>query len=131
MWLLSVEDFVAPRRSVWRLPVPGVTKVWELDGPRSWTELCDHYPDDTAQTYRDQWRKWGLAQDRVITPNWQQVAQEWDGVHLSMGGVLTTEGVPLDVGNGGSMLQGWTCEGTLWLRWTFDPPERLPVWIAG
>lgn len=131
VWLLNVEDPGVPRRAVWRLPVLGAAKVWEIDRPSSWIELCRRYPNDTTQTYREQWRKWGLRQDRVVTPNWEQVAQEWDGVHLSMGGLLTTEGVPLVVGNGGTMLQGWTSEGTLWLRWTFGSPERLPDWEGG
>lgn len=122
---------MAPRGAVWRLPVLAATKVWEIDGPRSWIELCRRYPDDTTRTYAEQWRDWGLRQERVVTPNWERVAQEWDGVHLSMGGLLTTEGVPLDVGNAGSMLQGWTCEGTLWLRWKFGAPERLPDWEGG
>jgi hypothetical protein len=126
MWTLVPQGSPAPRGAVWRLPVPGTTRVWEIDGPSSWVELCRQYPDDTTQTYGDQWREWGLSQDRVLTPSWEQVAEEWDGVHLSMGGLLTTEGVPLDVGNAGTMLEGWGCEGTLWLRWTFGPPERLP-----
>ncbi len=128
-WLLTGEETLGPRHAIWRLPLLGAAKVWELDGPRSWVELCRRYPDDTTHTYGEQWRVWGLRQSRVVTPNWGQVAQEWDGVHLSMGGLLTTEGVSLDVGNSGSMLQGWTCEATLWLRWTFGPPERLPDWV--
>ena len=131
MWVLNHEHSNVPKRSVWRLPLQESTKVWEIDGTRSWIELCRQYPDDTTQTYRDQWREWGLSQDRVVTPNWERVAEDWDGVHLSMGGLLTTEGVLLDVGDGGTMLEGWGCEGTLWLRWTFDPPERLPDWPEG
>lgn len=126
MWVLSGEESDVSPRAVWRLPLLDATNVWEIDSPRSWIELCERYPDDTTTTYGKQWRKWGLAQDRVVTPNWGQVAQDWDGVHLSMGGLLTTEGVPLDLGQVGSMIQGWTCEGTLWLRWTFGTPERLP-----
>lgn len=125
-WLLGGESQSVGRRGLWRLPVPAAASVWELSGPSAWIELCRRYPQDSTSTYGKQWRQWGLTADRVVTPDWLKVARDWDGMHLSVGGLLKTEGLPLAIEGAGTMLEGWGVESTLWLRWPFGQPQRLP-----
>ncbi|MDE2687669.1 MAG: hypothetical protein OXI16_09275 [Chloroflexota bacterium] len=69
-----------------------------------------------------------LATDMAswLTSNWSAVAAEWDGVHLTLGGLLTAEKVRVASAAGWSMLRFWDMEQTMWLRWVFDDVERLP-----
>ena len=64
--------------------------------------------------------------DRWLTPNWSAVAVDWDGVHLTLGGLLTAEKARVADVAGWSMLRFWDMEQTMWLRWAFADVERLP-----
>ena len=46
--------------------------MFEIHGPADWHDLCVRYPAK------------GTEDDRLV-PNWGAVAEEWDGVHLSIG----------------------------------------------
>ncbi len=60
-------------------------------------------------------------------PDWSAVAHDWDAVHLTLGGLLTSEQVRVESSAGWTELWGWGAEQTLWLRWCFTAVERLPV----
>ena len=51
-------------------------RVFEIHGPSDWHDLCLSYPSRHTED------------DRLV-PNWGAVSEEWDGVHLSLGGLLT------------------------------------------
>lgn len=54
------------------------------------------------------------------------LAQAWDGVHLSIGGLLTTEEVGRGELGAWTHFTGWNAECTAWLRWVFSHVECLP-----
>jgi hypothetical protein len=62
-------------------------------------------------------------------PNWERVADDFDGVHVSWSGKLTGEGRVIDVPELGddvvTMLRYWGSERTLWLNDVFGVPEPL------
>lgn len=123
-WLLNPEaSTLRSTDSSWQLQVAGDARVWELRGRSHWLELCRRYPQDSTDTYLAQWREWGIEAERIVTPDWHAVAADWDGVHLNVEGLLTTEGVPLKTAGGGTLLEGWGVESTLWFRWVFGPPQ--------
>jgi len=62
----------------WSMRFLEEVRVFEIHGPADWHDLCVKYPAK------------GTEDDRLV-PNWGAVAEEWDGVHLSFGGLLTTE----------------------------------------
>jgi len=54
------------------------------------------------------------------------VATDYDGVHLSWAGFLTTEGYVSDLGTGGvAMLRYWASEHTQWLADVFGEPAPI------
>ena len=53
-------------------------RVFEIHGPSDWHNLSVRYPAK-------------VTEDDRLVPNWGAVAEEWDGVHLSLGGLLTAE----------------------------------------
>jgi hypothetical protein len=114
------EDGREPPYHPWRLQAPSSARVYEIHGPRSWHALCLTYPASSSPAYPLSTSK------SLIEPDWQAVARDWDGVHLSSGGLLTTERVMWGKAKTQTHLFGWQVESTAWLRWVFDHVERLP-----
>ncbi len=123
MWIPYLrwgEDGREPPYHPWRLQVQSSARIYEIHGPQSWHALCLMYPTASTPAYP-------LPASKVlIEPDWQAVARDWDGIHLSTGGLLTTERVVLGKPNAQTHLFGWQVESTAWLRWVFDRVERLP-----
>lgn len=62
-----------------------------------------------------------------IEPEWNAVAVDWDAIHLTWGGFLTTEGLVIDLPDGDvATLRNWCSERTLWLNPVLSEPEPLP-----
>lgn len=62
-----------------------------------------------------------------VDPDWSKVVRDWDGVHLSTGGYLTTEDVSFQREGVKTELRGWNMESTVWLRWAFSSVEALRI----
>ncbi|MXY45687.1 MAG: hypothetical protein F4Y44_01635 [Chloroflexi bacterium] len=131
----------------WQLRVSYAARVYEINGPADWHRLCAKYPagsardaSDPAESDNAGWSLYPLAtlpsdsagqdfatnMDIWLTPNWSAVAAEWDGVHLTLGGLLTAEKVRVASAAGWSMLRFCDMEQTMWLNWVFEDVERLP-----
>lgn len=125
-------------RGVAREPKPArqEARVWEIHRPQDWVELVESYPK-VAPRGHDGWELPGLNQrdiprellaspnqhavrtsvERVVMPDWRAVAADYDGVHLSWAGWLTSEGFVSDLPSGGvTMLRYWHSEHTHWLK---------------
>lgn len=146
-WPLLDHWEIEPATARWRLPVVGSPRVWRIDHPDDWAQLVATYPKPAGrhsgwelpgpnqhpeQTPELVERSGGRAQrlddDRYLVPDWEAVARDVDGVHLSWMGHLTTEGFISDVPGGGvTMLRYWFAERTLWQRDVFGEPEPLPA----
>ena len=130
----------------WRVRVSEAARVYEINGAADWHRLCAAYPARSARDTSDpeasdraSWSVYPLRlydgsrgvdavtdMERWLTPNWAAVAEDWDGVHLTLGGLLTAEKVRVASAAGWSMHRFWDIEQTMWLRWAFDDVERLP-----
>ena len=93
-------------------------RVFEIHGPSDWHDLCVRYPAK------------GTEDDRLV-PNWGAVSQEWDGVHLSFGGLLTAEQNRYESPAGWTMLDAWHAEQTFWLRALKTETRRRPDFDRG
>ena len=93
-------------------------RVFEIHGPSDWHNLCVKYP------------AMGTEDDRLV-PNWGAVAEEWDGVHLSFGGLLTAEQNRYESPAGWTMLDAWHAEQTYWFRALKTETERQPDFEEG
>ena len=102
----------------WELRILSHVKIYEIDGPGAWHELCLKYPAERTSSQ-------GKA-DGQLTPDWGAVAADWDAVHLSLGALLTAEQVRNESPEGWSMLTFWEAEHTYWLRGVTTVSERLP-----
>lgn len=104
-------------------------RVYEITGPAAWAALARRYPAiDPGGHHRPVAPDGSLGpgEPPEIVPNWPAVARDWDGVHVSVGGMLLATDVWVAEAAGSSRFWGWDCEGTYWLRWSFDRFEPLP-----
>lgn len=101
----------------WSIRFLEEVRVFEIHGPADWHNLCVRYP----------------AEDRQgrLVPNWGAVAEDWDGVHLSLGGLLTAEQNRYESPAGWTMQDAWHAEQTYWLRALKTESERQPDFEEG
>jgi len=128
---------------IWRLRAANAARVYEIRGPLDWHRLCARYPSQGLLDTSDEPEviqsenvyplvrvegeaRYATAIDRLLAPNWAAVAADWDGVHMTFGGLLTCDKVRAAAAAGWSMNRFWDLEQTLWLRWAFGEPQRLP-----
>lgn len=131
-----------PVRS-WRLRATNTARVYEMRGPLDWHRLCARYPVQGLLDASDEpgviqnekvypllrvegEARYATAIECLLAPDWAAVAADWDGVHMTFGGLLTCDKVRVASAAGWSMNRFWDLEQTLWLRWAFGKPERLP-----
>ncbi|MEM9204398.1 MAG: hypothetical protein AAGC53_22375 [Actinomycetota bacterium] len=131
----------------WRLPVRPTPRVFEIHRPDDWVELVTSYPKATERRHGS----WSLpgpnqtlqgsgllavagqhaAVDGMTThlvPDWAAVAADYDAVHLSWAGLITTEGYVSRLGDGEvAMLRFWFSERTHWLHDHVGDPVPLPA----
>lgn len=107
-------------------------RVLELDGPDDWVGLVREHPlDVTASTRHDWWRVAGLDVAWAI-PDWAAVAEEWDAVHLTVTGYLTTATRAHHVGDEvHTVLGGWGPDETCWLADVLQADGPVSVWVCG
>ena len=97
----------------WQLGIQQDVSVYEVHGPESWHELCVRYPAECEQ-------------DGLLVPDWGAAAEDWDGVHVSFGGLLSSEQARYESPEGWSMHNWWHSEMTYWLRSLTATARRLP-----
>ena len=119
LWL--VEDaYNWDRASVRAIDALAEASVFEVDGADAWSELCHRFPLEVTASRRHDWFRTTGAADRWVIPDWVRVADEFDAVHVTTTGYLTTAGRPVAVEEDtSSVLAGWNPDETYWLT---DPP---------
>ena len=127
--LMLVEDSLGWKRArVWPLaPAPG-SRIYELSGPTAWTDLVARYPLDVSLSKRHDWWRTTGVDGPWLMPDWSAVAADYDGVHLTVRGYLTTAGRYLAVGQSGTVLAGWNPDETYWLNDVLRPGTAPSEW---
>ena len=132
-----------PATSRWRMKIDETARVYEVAGPDEWEQLVRDYPgvghvtggwelpsqnqtDVEAVSPIPGQRAMRTEIRRFRVPDWNSVAEDWDGIHLTWAGFLTTEGLVIDMeSNDVAMLRGWGSERTFWLNPVLSDPEPL------
>lgn len=107
--LWFVEDSFGPDdATAVAVVIPREARVYEIDGPDAWAELCRRYPLDVAACRRHDWFRTTGRDEHWVLPDWSAIAAEVDAVHLTVAGYLTTAGRAIAVGEDRfSVLAGW------------------------
>ena len=136
-----------PPLQQWRLVAHEAACIYEITAPEDWHNLCIRYPARASQDSSDHGRELdrlyplkhttgndirddsAFRIDNWLTPDWYAVANDYDAVHLTFGGLLTSDKVRVESYEGWSMTRLWDEEQTLWFRWMFSDSERLPDYV--
>jgi hypothetical protein len=102
-------------------------RVFEIDQPQAWQRLVTDYRRTATATYRHTWA-WTGWDGEWLVPHWPAVAADWDGVHLSVAGYLSTAGHPLPVGPARTLLAGWNPDETYWLADVITSIGEAQAW---
>src|SRR5690242_6372756 len=86
---------------IWPLETIGPPRIWEINQPQAWVDLVQTYPLDVTDARRDDWQQTTARRGAWCIPAWDAVASDWDAVHVSVAGYLTTatRALPLADGN--------------------------------
>lgn len=131
LWL--VEDSLGWERAASvGLIVPKGLSVFEIEDAADWAALCARFPIEvTAQKRHDWFRTTGRA-GRWVVPDWVQVAEHYDAVHLQVGAYLAAAGVaiPVDDHTGtASMIAGWHPDETYWFSSDIAYDQEHIHWV--
>ncbi|WP_085970011.1 hypothetical protein [Beutenbergia cavernae] len=114
LWFVEdrFDDGAATVRAV---AVPPQARVYEITGPDAWADLCRRHPLDVTACRRHDWFRTTGRDGAWVIPDWAAVGREYDGVHLTVAGYLTTAGRAVPVDGAASVLAGWDADRTVWL----------------
>jgi hypothetical protein len=112
------------------LQVRSDASVFEITSPDDWIELVRSYPLPVPNSrHHDWWRATGHDLKWAI-PDYLAVAEDFDGIHLSVAGYLSTAGRSLAVGAAATVLAGWDPDQTWWLTDSVQPAGSPTRWTA-
>jgi hypothetical protein len=104
----------AAAANVWSFAVGADVRICGLTTPDDWRELVDRYPYRLPCRPRD-WDRWTRGTKSWLLPDWSRVAEDYDGVHVTVGACLSTWGSAVPVAGGYSTISGWMPDATVWL----------------
>ncbi|MEB0000528.1 hypothetical protein QN367_15705 [Cryobacterium sp. RTS3] len=131
MGLRLIEDgFGWESATAEQIVVPRDARVYEIDGPAAWADLCRRYPPEITASRRHDWYRATGCIGRWVIPDWTQVQHDIDAVHLSGGGYLTMAGLPIPVQDDlATVLAGWNADHTYWFRDVTRHASTQQAWI--
>ena len=116
------HEYTGPPFAIWRMKPTPDARVFEIDSPHAWHELCLKYPRRAKYPLTD---ITGIDTHSYLEPDWAKVADDWEAVHLTLGGLLTSHQIAVRSESGWTYHHGWDAEQTWWLHWTFTDCECL------
>jgi hypothetical protein len=128
--LACAEDPLGDEQfEVWAVGIDPAARVYEVHEPGDWGWLAATCPRDVTASRGHDWSRWTGHEGRWILPDWRSVATQWDGVHVSVAGYLSTAGMAVDTGGAAAtLLAGWDADQTLWLRDVFTGTRHVTTW---
>ncbi|WP_191733661.1 hypothetical protein [Corynebacterium gallinarum] len=104
-------------------------KVFTIHGPGDWAELCRRFPLNVTTSKGVDWHDVTGYPHRWVMPDYVEVAQHYDAVHLSMAGYFATveRGIPVD-DKQASMLARWNPGQTFWFTESVTLDETPVQW---
>jgi hypothetical protein len=116
--LLEEDSFGGDEARVWPVSIRRTPRVYEITNPTDWARLVDAYPLFVPESKRSDWFDTTGEYHDWFIPDWVAVADDYDAVHLTLHGYLTTPGlaIPLANNKGATVLAGWNPDATWWLN---------------
>jgi hypothetical protein len=113
--LSLVEDSLGWEHAT-AIPVRGTGRTFEVHTADDWIELCRAFPLEVTASRRHDWFRATGRDGRWVIPDWERVAGEWDAVHLTVLGYLSSATRDLQVDTDtASVIAGGDPDSTIWL----------------
>ncbi|MFW0786365.1 hypothetical protein AAFP35_17815 [Gordonia sp. CPCC 206044] len=128
--IVAEEDSsIGDEARVWPVTVGSAARIYEITSPTDLARLVTTYPLDVTESKRWDWFRAIGEHRRWFIPDWAAVAEDYDGVHVSVWGYLETAGiaVPIDDRGGAAVLAGWDPDATWWLNLDAIHIEDVPT----
>ncbi|RBP61503.1 hypothetical protein DFO66_12137 [Brevibacterium sanguinis] len=131
LWLVE-DDFGQVDARARRLSIRSDSRIVEIDSPEDWSRLCRRHPLDVTLQRHGTWSDATGRNGQWVIPDWSTVAQDHDGVRVTVAGYLRTAGRVIEVDSDrASLMAGWNPGQTFWLNdvvrdvaevvdWSFD-----------
>ena len=128
LWL--VEDNRGwDHATVRQIHVPAGARVFEIDSPDALAHLCQRFPLDITASRRHDWYRTTARNGRWVIPDWARVARNFDAVHLTVAGYLSSAGLAVPVENDQmTVLAGWDPDQTFWLKDVVQDEPAVHAW---
>ena len=128
--ILEEDGFGWGYARVWPVQVQGTPRVYEITCPADWAHLVDTYPLAVPVSRRSEWHYTTGEYHDWFIPDWTGVVADYDAVHLTMMGYLSTPGIaiPLTEHSGATVLAGWDPDTTYWLNNDFMALGDMGIW---
>lgn len=98
------------------IPVRGVGRTYEVLTAEDWVSLCRTYPLEVTASRRHDWFRCTGYDGVWVIPDWEQIAERWDAVHLTVRAYLSGANRALQVdADTSTVLAGWNPDTTMWL----------------
>lgn len=113
------------------LIVPMEVSVFEIQSADDWAELCLQFPLEVTAQKHDDWYHTTGRTGRWVVPDWTQVAEHYDGVHLQVGAYLAAAGVAIPVNDStgsASLIAGWGPDETYWFSSNISYDDKHIHW---
>ncbi|WP_306674034.1 hypothetical protein [Rhodococcus qingshengii] len=129
--LWFVEDSMGWERAVVRaLRPPKGARIYEIDSAHAWSDLCRRFPLEVTAEKRHDWYRTTGRSGRGVIPDWVQVAERFEGVHLTVTGYLAAAGTAIDVdADTASVIAGWAPDETYWFTDAATYISEPSVWV--
>lgn len=114
--LAALEDWPGwTQVRCWPVTPSGQVRMCEINDPDDWVALVARYPLEVTKSRRHDW--WNVTgwDGTWLMPDYAAAAIDYDAIHLTVNGYLTTAGRALTVNNARCLLAGWSPDETYWL----------------
>ena len=128
-WRISYRWPPEVQLKLWSFAVRPSARLLEIHEAEDWRQLTERYPVLVESR--------PLVEQPDVTlpaplylPDWSKVAKDWDGVRMTMGGILASAYVVQSVLDGYTLLNDQIAdERTLWMNWVFEGvgDEEVPL----
>lgn len=130
--LMLYEDVRTWRRAAtWPVRTRDGASIYEVRDAASWLGLLGQSAIDVTDHVQYDWYRASGVRGRWEIPDWEELAQRYDAIHLTIDGYLRLAGNPIDTGRGTlTMVAGWAPDETYWLTDSFTVVGPSTVWVA-
>lgn len=114
-----------------KISVSDDVSALEIKDASDWAELCARFPLEVTAQKRHDWYRTTKHTGRWVAPDWAQVAEHYDGVHLQVGAYLSAAGTAIPIDNStatASVIAGWNPDETYWFSSDIDYDSEHTRW---